>query len=62
VRITRDTANPDSPRRTFAGHGVNLDIIVAAARAYLNAVNKMLQAPEESALTRADLRIGATQA
>jgi 2-isopropylmalate synthase len=62
VRITRDTANPDNPRRTFTGHGVNLDIIVAAARAYLNAINKMLQAPEESAMVNADLRVGATQA
>jgi 2-isopropylmalate synthase len=40
--------------RTFGGHGADTDIIVAAARAYLSAVNKMLvalgYAPVEAAV------------
>jgi 2-isopropylmalate synthase len=47
VRITRNPVNPDVPRRTFSGHGVNTDIVVASARAYLNAMNKMIQAPDD---------------
>jgi 2-isopropylmalate synthase len=33
--------------RTFSGHGASTDIVVAAARAYLSALNKMLAAREE---------------
>jgi 2-isopropylmalate synthase len=56
VRVTRDAVNPDVPRRTFTGHGVSVDIIVASARAYLSALNKMLQAPEEPAMSQDDWR------
>ena len=35
--------------RTFSGHGASTDIIVASARAYLSALNKMLTAKEEQA-------------
>jgi 2-isopropylmalate synthase len=35
--------------RTFSGHGASTDIIVASARAYLSALNKMLSAKEEQA-------------
>jgi 2-isopropylmalate synthase len=28
--------------RTFSGHGASTDIVVASARAYLSALNKML--------------------
>jgi len=35
--------------RTFSGHGASTDIIVASARAYLSALNKMLAAREEQA-------------
>jgi 2-isopropylmalate synthase len=35
--------------RTFSGHGASTDIIVASARAYLSALNKMLAAKEEMA-------------
>ena len=52
VRVTRDSPNPDTARRTFTGHGVNLDIIVASGRAYLNAINKLLQAPEDTTVTQ----------
>jgi 2-isopropylmalate synthase len=38
VRIRRETDD----RRTFGGHGADTDIIVASAKAYLSAVNKML--------------------
>jgi 2-isopropylmalate synthase len=35
--------------RTFSGHGASTDIVVASARAYLSALNKMLAAKEEQA-------------
>ena len=35
--------------RTFSGHGASTDIIVASARAYLSALNKLLAAREEQA-------------
>ena len=35
--------------RTFSGHGASTDIVVASARAYLSALNKMLAAREERA-------------
>jgi 2-isopropylmalate synthase len=35
--------------RTFSGHGASTDIIVASARAYLSALNKMLAVKEEQA-------------
>jgi len=35
--------------RTFSGHGASTDIIVASARAYLSALNKMLAIREEQA-------------
>lgn len=37
--------------RTFSGHGASTDIIVASARAYMSALNKMLSAREEEAAT-----------
>jgi 2-isopropylmalate synthase len=58
VRLTRETG-PDLPRRVFTGHGANLDIIVAAARAYVNAMNKVLQAPAVSVITKDEWRAGA---
>ncbi len=33
--------------RTFSGHGASTDIVVASARAYISALNKMLAAREE---------------
>jgi 2-isopropylmalate synthase len=56
VRIRRD----ENGKRTFGGHGADTDIIVASAKAYLAALNKMLaytgyldRAPEgESATVR----------
>jgi 2-isopropylmalate synthase len=54
VRIRRD----ENGRRTFGGHGADTDIIVASAKAYLAALNKMLaytgykdHAPEGEAAT-----------
>ena len=35
--------------RTFSGHGASTDIVVASARAYISALNKMLAAREELA-------------
>ncbi len=39
------TVNPQTDRpiyRTYSGHGASTDIVVASARAYLSALNKML--------------------
>ena len=54
VRIRRDENGP----RTFGGHGADTDIIVASAKAYLAALNRMLaytgyqdRAPEGEAAT-----------
>ncbi len=44
--------NPQTGRhlaRTFSGHGASTDIVVASARAYLSALNKMLSAQDEIA-------------
>jgi len=41
----------ESHRRTFGGHGADTDIIVAAAKAYLSAVNKLLVATGEYGAT-----------
>ena len=43
--------NPQTSKhyaRTFSGHGASTDIVVASARAYLSALNKMLAASSES--------------
>jgi 2-isopropylmalate synthase len=48
------TTNPQTGAhvaRTFSGHGASTDIIVACARAYMSALNKMLAAREEEAAT-----------
>jgi 2-isopropylmalate synthase len=41
--------------RTFSGHGASTDIVVASARAYLNALNKMLAEREGSHHAAAEL-------
>jgi len=46
------TTNPQTGKqtaRTFSGHGASTDIIVASARAYMSALNKMLAVQQESA-------------
>ena len=35
-------------RRTYSGHGADMDIIVASAKAYMSALNKMLAAITEA--------------
>jgi len=35
-------------RRTYSGHGADMDIIVASAKAYMSALNKMLAAFTEA--------------
>jgi 2-isopropylmalate synthase len=37
--------------RTFSGHGASTDIIVASARAYMSALNKMIAARQEESAT-----------
>ena len=58
VRIQGNDANDsfnaqreEAHRRTFGGHGADTDIIVAAAKAYLSAVNKLLVATGEYGAT-----------
>ena len=36
--------NENEPLRTFGGYGADTDIVVASAKAYLSAINKMLVA------------------
>ena len=38
------TTRVESQGRSFAGHGADTDIIVASAKAYVNALNRMLAA------------------
>ncbi len=48
------TTNPQTGAqvaRTFSGHGASTDIIVASARAYMSALNKMLSIQEETSAT-----------
>ncbi len=48
------TTNPQTGAqvaRTYSGHGASTDIVVASARAYMSALNKMLAAREETAAT-----------
>ncbi len=48
------TTNPQTGAqvaRTYSGHGASTDIIVASARAYMSALNKMLAAQQEQAST-----------
>ena len=40
----------DNAGRTFSGRGAATDIIVASAKAYLSAVNRMLAVDDESNL------------
>ena len=44
------TVRIENDGRTFFGRGASTDIIVASAKAYLSAVNRMLAADEEAAL------------
>jgi 2-isopropylmalate synthase len=37
--------------RTFSGHGASTDVIVASARAYMSALNKMIAARQEESAT-----------
>ncbi len=47
--------------RTYSGHGASTDIVVASARAYLSALNKMLAAREEEASTSKQYAANRTQ-
>lgn len=48
-RVNPQTSQPYA--RTFSGHGASTDIVVASARAYLSALNKLLAEREERAST-----------
>lgn len=47
MKVNPQTNMPLLP--TYSGHGASTDIVVASARAYLSALNKMLAAEEEEA-------------
>jgi len=46
TKVNPQTNQPFAP--TYSGHGASTDIVVASARAYLSALNKMLAAKEEN--------------
>ena len=53
VRLIPEGGNPEGP--VYSGHGANTDIIVASARAYVNALNKMVAAQTaQAAAARAE--------
>ncbi len=56
----RGAARADRPQ-IFSGYGVNLDIIVAAAEAYLGALNKMLATQEDRARAQREAHTAAFQ-
>ena len=43
----RDQDEPDARKPTYSGHGVHTDIIVAAAQAYMGALNKLIATRQE---------------
>jgi 2-isopropylmalate synthase len=49
IRIQTDEPIPGVQTRVFSGHGASTDIIVASARAYMSALNKLLAARREAA-------------
>ena len=48
------TIRIEADGRTYTGHGANTDIIVASARAYVNALNKSLGVRERQAIATAN--------
>jgi len=48
IRIQTDAPINGVQTRVFSGHGANTDILVAAARAYMSALNKLLAARREA--------------
>ncbi len=48
-----ETAQGRARRRLFSGRGVDTDIIVACAKAYMQALNKLIAAAEDDALVEA---------
>ena len=58
---TKYGLNPQTSQpyqRTFSGHGASTDIVVASARAYLSALNKMLEAEEEKSSVVEQVAVG----
>ena len=56
VRVQSNETEP----RTFGGHGADTDIIVASAKAYLSAINKLLVAISAPAAERAPIGVTLT--
>jgi len=50
IRIEADSKS--GKRRIFSGHGASTDIIVASAKAYMSALNKLLAARQGKAAER----------
>ncbi|NLE75973.1 MAG: 2-isopropylmalate synthase [Chloroflexi bacterium] len=51
IRIQTDEPINGARTRVFSGHGASTDILVAAARAYMSALNKLLAARKEAKAT-----------
>ena len=52
VRLTPTSAGPDGP--VYSGHGADNDIIVASAKAYVNALNKLITAQHQNEVEASD--------
>ena len=57
----KETAQGRQRRRLFSGRGVDTDIVVASAKAYMQALNKALESKEENS-SAVNIAEGATQA
>ena len=57
----KETAQGRQRRRLFSGRGVDTDIVVASAKAYMQALNKALESKEENS-SADNIAEGATQA
>jgi len=49
IRIRADEPVNGGERRVFSGHGADTDIVVASAKAYLFALNRLIAARREAA-------------
>jgi 2-isopropylmalate synthase len=57
----KETAQGRQRRRLFSGRGVDTDIVVASAKAYMQALNKALASKEDSVASAINIAEGATK-
>jgi 2-isopropylmalate synthase len=56
---TMDAQSEALYSRVFGGHGADTDIIVASAKAYINALNKLIVAMSENAPAQSETSVAA---